>query len=234
MLQHRFWTAALTLLALFPAIASAQEAPVSIEVYPADVNLKTLRDRQSFVVQVTYPSGLTRDVTMEATRTLSNPALVKLDGNTLHPVADGACEMKFDFGGLSKVVPVKVEEATVDRPISFKLDVMPIFLKSNCNTGSCHGAARGKDGFRLSLFGFDPDGDHFRLTREMPSTPLGSPACGRTRSSRRSRNAAISLGRWEGKRTPALPSVSATAARGSAKTGTWYRIASTSGTPKPS
>src|SRR5262249_42826013 len=34
-------------------------------------------------------------------------------------------------------------------------------------TGSCHGAARGKDGFRLSLFGFDPEGDHYRLTREM-------------------------------------------------------------------
>ena len=33
--------------------------------------------------------------------------------------------------------------------------------------GGCHGAARGKDGFRLSLFGFDPDGDHYRLTREL-------------------------------------------------------------------
>ena len=52
-------------------------------------------------------------------------------------------------------------------PISFQLDVMPVFMRAGCNTGSCHGAARGKDGFRLSLFGFDPDGDHYRLTREM-------------------------------------------------------------------
>ncbi|RLT12168.1 MAG: DUF1553 domain-containing protein, partial [Planctomycetota bacterium] len=37
---------------------------------------------------------------------------------------------------------------------------------------SCHGAARGKDGFRLSLFGFDPEGDHHRLTREMPGRRL--------------------------------------------------------------
>ena len=35
------------------------------------------------------------------------------------------------------------------------------------NAGSCHGAARGKDGFRLSLFGFDPEGDYKRLTTEM-------------------------------------------------------------------
>ena len=41
-------------------------------------------------------------------------------------------------------------------------------MKAGCNTGSCHGAARGKDGFRLSLFGFDPEGDYHRLLREMP------------------------------------------------------------------
>jgi hypothetical protein len=45
---------------------------------------------------------------------------------------------------------------------------MPVFMRAGCNTGACHGSARGKDGFRLSLFGFDPPGDHFRLTREVP------------------------------------------------------------------
>ncbi len=44
---------------------------------------------------------------------------------------------------------------------------MPVFMRAGCNTGSCHGAARGKDGFRISLFGFDPEGDYNRLTREM-------------------------------------------------------------------
>ena len=51
--------------------------------------------------------------------------------------------------------------------LSFRLDVMPIFMRSGCNTGSCHGAARGKDGFRLSLFGFDPEADYQRITREI-------------------------------------------------------------------
>jgi hypothetical protein len=44
---------------------------------------------------------------------------------------------------------------------------MPILMRSGCNTGSCHGAARGKDGFRLSLFGFDPEADYQRITREI-------------------------------------------------------------------
>jgi len=49
---------------------------------------------------------------------------------------------------------------------------MPVFMKTSCNNGSCHGAARGKDGFRLSLFGFDPAGDYHRLVREMPGRRL--------------------------------------------------------------
>jgi hypothetical protein len=57
--------------------------------------------------------------------------------------------------------------AAEDPGPSFRLDVMPIFMRSGCNTGGCHGAARGKDGFRLSLFGFDPEADYQRITREI-------------------------------------------------------------------
>lgn len=52
-------------------------------------------------------------------------------------------------------------------PVSFRRDVMPVFFRANCNSGGCHGAAAGKDGFRLSLFGYDAEGDHFRLTQQM-------------------------------------------------------------------
>jgi hypothetical protein len=82
-------------------------------------------------------------------------------------VADGGTALTVRFGGQDVTVPVKVAQAAVTPPLSFRLDVMPVFMRAGCNTGSCHGAARGKDGFRLSLFGFDPDGDHHRLTREM-------------------------------------------------------------------
>ncbi len=44
---------------------------------------------------------------------------------------------------------------------------MPVLTAAGCNTGSCHGSARGQDGFHLSLYGFDPKGDYFRLILEM-------------------------------------------------------------------
>ncbi len=158
---------ALCSLCLCGSFSSAQAPLASIEVFPPDINLETGRDRQSFVVQATYADGITRDVTAEAKAALGNPNLAKLQGNVLTPAADGNTDLRVEFGGKSVVVPVKVVAAVADRPISFKLDVMPVFMRAGCNTGSCHGAARGKDGFRLSLFGFDPEGDHYRLTREI-------------------------------------------------------------------
>ncbi|QJW93579.1 DUF1549 and DUF1553 domain-containing protein [Frigoriglobus tundricola] len=144
------------------------ESPAqTIAVYPPDINLETARDRQSFVVQLTQPDGLTRDVTAQAQVTFADPTLVKLDAHYVRPVADGATEMSVTFGGQTVKIPVKVTKAKEDRAISFKQDVMPVFMRTGCNVGGCHGAARGKDGFRLSLFGFDPEGDHFRLTREL-------------------------------------------------------------------
>jgi hypothetical protein len=142
-------------------------ALTNLQVYPPDIKLQTNRGRQSFVVQATYAEGLTRDVTTEAKAVLGNATLAKLDKNLLYPQADGATDLKIEFGGRTVAVPVSVKDAKVDRPISFKLDVMPVFMKAGCNQGSCHGAARGKDGFRLSLFGYDADGDHYRLTHEI-------------------------------------------------------------------
>ncbi|WP_010583445.1 DUF1549 and DUF1553 domain-containing protein [Schlesneria paludicola] len=148
--------------------AVAESPLVQLNVYPPDVQLTTAKDRQLIVVQAVHADGITRDVSQEARFTLGNTALCRRDGTTFYPMADGQTDLKVEFGGKSLTIPVKVERAVEARPISFKLDVMPVWMKAGCNTGSCHGAARGKDGFRLSLFGFDPDGDYLRITREMP------------------------------------------------------------------
>jgi len=147
---------------------SQEAAPAKIEVYPTSAKLTTSRDWQSLIIQATYPDGITRDVTSAAEYKLADGSFARLEGNILHPTADGKTEVAITYGGHALTVPVEVQQAEVDPPISFRLDVMPVFMKSGCNTGSCHGAARGKDGFRLSLFGFDPEGDHYRLTRELP------------------------------------------------------------------
>jgi len=148
-----------------PAPTAAITPP--LEVFPNMVTLESSRDIQSLVVRFTDRQGISTDVTDQSEFTLGNPSLAKIESGVVKPINDGSTRLKIKYKTYNVEIPVTVKEAKIDRPISFKLDVMPVFMNSGCNTGACHGAARGKDGFRLSLFGFDPDGDYNRLTREM-------------------------------------------------------------------
>ncbi|MEC8301481.1 MAG: DUF1549 and DUF1553 domain-containing protein [Planctomycetota bacterium] len=129
--------------------------------------MTTDRDLQRVIAQIRKPNGLTDDVTDAMSVSVANEGVAKWQEDRLVPISDGETTVTVSYSGASKTLPVKVERSTEHPPVSFKIDVMPVFMKTGCNQGSCHGAARGKEGFRLSLFGFDPDGDHHRLTREM-------------------------------------------------------------------
>jgi hypothetical protein len=71
------------------------------------------------------------------------------------------------FENQTVAIPFEVRGAKQNPPIEFRNEVLQVLTKAGCNSGKCHGAASGKDGFRLSLYGYDPEGDHFRLTREL-------------------------------------------------------------------
>jgi len=147
-----------------PAFAALDPNAPAFEIFPADVNLKFQRDRQSMVVRITEPNGVNRDITAQTTFTLTDPTKAKIEKGVVYPVADGETTLKVAYQGKEVTVPVKVEQAATDQAVSLRLDVMPVLMKAECNR--CHGAARGQDGFHLSLWGFDPDGDHYRVTRE--------------------------------------------------------------------
>lgn len=48
---------------------------------------------------------------------------------------------------------------------SFRNDIQPLLAKTGCSAGACHGAAAGQGGFRLSLRGYDDEGDFASITR---------------------------------------------------------------------
>jgi len=60
---------------------------------------------------------------------------------------------------------------------NFRNQVQPILAKFGCSSGACHGAAAGQNGFKLSLRGYDDEGDYIVLTRHalgrriIPSDP---------------------------------------------------------------
>src|SRR5438034_10193597 len=64
--------------------------------------------------------------------------------------------------------------------VSFRNSVQPILARFGCSSGACHGAAAGKNGFRLSLRGYDDEGDYRAITRNsvgrriLPEDPANS------------------------------------------------------------
>lgn len=56
--------------------------------------------------------------------------------------------------------------ATLSAPQDFEHDVLPRLTRAGCNTGACHGAALGQDGFKLSLLGHDPEADFAAIARQ--------------------------------------------------------------------
>src|SRR5688572_3521648 len=51
-------------------------------------------------------------------------------------------------------------------PVSFRNEIQPVLTKMGCNSGACHGAAAGKNGFSLTLRGYDPAADYDAITRQ--------------------------------------------------------------------
>ena len=50
--------------------------------------------------------------------------------------------------------------------LSFVKDIVPIFTKAGCANSNCHGSIRGQAGFKLSLFGYEPELDYDAITKQ--------------------------------------------------------------------
>jgi hypothetical protein len=155
-----------------PAARAQEKLPagmkvVKVEAQPAAITLKGPFDYVQLLLVGQLDTGERIDVTRIAT--IDRPAnLVHVAPTGLvRPAGDGTGELKCTVGGQSVKVPVKVTGQKEPPQVSFVRDVMPVLSKAGCNAGTCHGAAKGKNGFKLSLRGYDPEFDHQALTDEL-------------------------------------------------------------------
>ncbi|HMC28300.1 MAG TPA: c-type cytochrome domain-containing protein, partial [Verrucomicrobiae bacterium] len=59
----------------------------------------------------------------------------------------------------------KFQSSPGERPLSFINDVLPVLSKAGCNSGSCHAKAEGQNGFKLSVFAYDPKSDYRQIVK---------------------------------------------------------------------
>jgi hypothetical protein len=155
-------------LAASPAFAAdpPDGAPKQLVVYPSQVTLTGPRDEQRLIVLGVWADGQKRDLTRAATFATSQAKTATVDkAGVVHPASDGTATLTVEAAGARAEVPVTVAKATADVPVNFSTEIEPILTRAGCNSGGCHGKSSGQNGFRLSLFGFDPAFDHDQIVR---------------------------------------------------------------------
>jgi hypothetical protein len=166
-----------------PAPADKTATPAkftTLEVFPNELELSSVRDTRHVLVTAVGPNGLHRDVTADAHfKPLSPNIAVDADGFIV-PKAKGDAELSITAAGLETKIHVHVADAA-EQPVDFVREVIPVLGKVGCNQGTCHGSQAGRAGFKLSLRGYDPLFDYRalvddvsgrRFNRAMPAQSL--------------------------------------------------------------
>jgi hypothetical protein len=171
----RVLSAALTLFVAAPAVAQAPPADklpagakvVRLDVRPAAVALTGPFAYTQLLVTARLDDGTAVDVTRMATLSAPPNLVTVSPAGLVRPGADGSGDIAVSLGGQTVKVPVTVAGTRADAPVSFVTDVQPVLSKLGCNAGTCHGAQAGKNGFKLSLRGYDPVYDYRALTDDL-------------------------------------------------------------------
>ena len=145
--------------------SSLAQPVVALEISPSEIKFTGPYDYAQFVVTGKFADGSTKDVTRDVTWTVPDTAVITRSG-WLRPVRSGKGELKATIGAVSVSVPF--ESSKIEREhaaaVDFVRDVNPVLSRLGCNQGTCHGAQAGKNGFKLSLRGYDPIFDLRALT----------------------------------------------------------------------
>ncbi len=149
------------------APADEGQAPVAVTVDPHAVRLSGPKAVYSLLVNGKTADGRVVDLTHEARFRSARPETAAVTpAGVVHGKADGQTEVVVEVRGRTLRVPIRVEGSAKPRAFHFENDIVPLLSRFGCNSSGCHGSAEGQNGFRLSVFGFDPAADYAALVKE--------------------------------------------------------------------
>ncbi len=159
----RPWTACA--VALLAGSATAHGGPLAL--LPGKVTLDGPKAFQRFLVERRDGDAWSADLSAKATFRVDDPKVARVEPDgTVRPLANGKTTLVATAGGEEARAEVVVTRFELDEPWSFTNHVEPVLTKAGCNQGACHGAAAGKNGFRLTLRGYGPEVDYDVLSRQ--------------------------------------------------------------------
>jgi hypothetical protein len=152
----------------------------SLAILPSSVTLHGPESRQQLILEKARDGQFVGQITNDVQFVSSDTNIVRIEKGEAIPVRNGTASITAKSGKQSTSAQITVE--ATDKPFdwSFRNHVQPVLAKNGCSSGACHGAAAGQNGFKLSLRGYDDEGDFLTLTRGafgrrvVPSDPARS------------------------------------------------------------
>ena len=152
-----------------PAAAAQAVTVAKLESEPRSIRIAKPMEYAQILLTATLPDGARWDATrLAAWRVEGDVGQVSTDGR-FTPAKGGAGKVVAEFSGQRVEIPVEVAGLEGSYVPDFIRDVNPILSRLGCNQGTCHGAAKGKNGFKLSLRGYDALFDIRALTDDLAS-----------------------------------------------------------------
>ena len=166
---------------LIAAPLGAQEKLAELVADPCVLVLSGPSATQSLLVTGKTSAGNEIDVTHQAKYATNQTSVIKVnERGVITAIADGEAEVLVSAGGLKFKVQIEVRDSKKPRGYHFENDIVPLINRFGCNSSGCHGYSQGQNGFKLSVFGFDPPADYNALVKEsrgrriMPAAPESS------------------------------------------------------------
>ena len=138
-----------------------------VRVHPSHLVFSSLHEGRSVVVTGVTSAGAMVDLTSLARIEFPGDGLRAGEDGYLYPTREGESRLRASVAGQSVEIPVSVKPLAKAGSSSFVREVLPVINKVGCTNGMCHGAAKGKNGFKLSLRGYSPEFDYQSLLYDM-------------------------------------------------------------------
>jgi WD40 repeat protein/mono/diheme cytochrome c family protein len=155
--------------------AASQALPVAkLAAEPSSIRIAKPMEYAQVLLTATLADGARLDATrLAAWRVEGDVGQVSTDGR-FTPAKGGAGKVVAEFSGQRVEIPVEVAGLEGSYVPDFIRDVNPILSRLGCNQGTCHGAAKGRSGFKLSLRGYDALFDIRALTDDLASRRIST------------------------------------------------------------
>lgn len=128
----------------------------SLTLEPADIVFDKSNQYVQILVTATLKQGGAADVTRQVSTAVVDGLLEVSARGRIQPIKDGEGTLSVSLG--NHKAEAKVVVTNVKKPYTpdYVRDVKPVISRMGCDAGTCHGAKDGKNGFKLSLRGYDP------------------------------------------------------------------------------